>query len=147
MISWQQEEYLDPGIWNHLKSTICPEILSAPTVLLVPSLQVPASLPSASSSEHLDPTFKQCHTFTTMYSAAYGQVLRRRITEEAMIMPVENRRDRNICYYIDQPRSQTLISRLMKRQQMIQHCPLQSHLLRRQWQHLEIHLFYTLRVH
>ena len=103
MISWQQEEYLDPGIWNHLKSTICPEILPAPTVLPVPSLPVPASLPSASSSEHLDPTFKQCHTFTTMYSAAYGQVLRRRITEEAMIMPVENRRDRNICYYTDQP--------------------------------------------
>ena len=40
-----------------------------------------------------------------MYTAVGGLVLRRRVTEEAIIMPVENRRDRNVCHYTDQPQN------------------------------------------
>ena len=109
MVSWQKENYLDPGIWNQLRSKICPEILPAssssvpPSTLSFPAPPVVPSIHSPASSEDIDPTFQQCVMSTTMYTKGGGRVLRKRVTEEAVIMPVPNNRDENTCPSSNQP--------------------------------------------
>ena len=43
MVSWQQEQYLDPGVWDQLRTKVCPEILPVPSVLPVPQSALPVT--------------------------------------------------------------------------------------------------------
>ena len=68
MVSWQQEQYLDPGVWNQLRSKVCPDILppqaalpALPSPYPLPQLPVlPSALPDPSSESKI-PTLEQCH--------------------------------------------------------------------------------------
>ena len=110
MVSWQQEKYLDPGVWDQLRPKVCPEILPSQAALPalpppypLPQLPVepsvlpilPSLLPNA-SSENINPMLEQFQRTTMVCSTIGGQVMRRRVMEERVILPVDGSGNQNV---------------------------------------------------
>ena len=126
MVSWQQEKYLDPGVWDQLRPKVCPEIL--PSQAALPALPPPYPLPQLSvepsalpvlpsafpdaSSENINPTLEQFQRTTMVCSTIGidGHVMRRRVTEEAVILRVGGSANQNASRSLHSERQDISIS-------------------------------------